>query len=70
MKSKSLTIDVTCFCTIHELRHRNAEIDEVIAVVKQCYSPHYKQVTFTYQGSRYLIEKDNVYKQASILLFK
>lgn len=70
MKSKDLTIDVSAFNTIHELRHRNAEIDEVIAVVKQCYSPYYKQVTFTYQGSRYLVEKDKVYMQTSIPLFK
>lgn len=68
MKSKDLTIDVTTFWTINELRERNAEIDEVLAVVKQCYSPHYKQVTFTYQGSRYLVEKDKVCIQTSILL--
>lgn len=68
MKSKDLTIDVTNFYTIKELRARNAEIDEVLAVVKQCYCPHYRQVTFTYQCSRYLIEKDIVYLQTSILL--
>lgn len=70
MTSKDLSIDVTNFYTINELRQRNAEIDEVLAVVRQCYSPHYKQVTFTYQGSRYLIEKDKVYMQTSIPLFK
>lgn len=70
MKSKELTIDVTTFWTIKELRERNAEIDEVLSVVRQLYCPHYKQVAFTYQGSRYIVEKDVVHVQTSIPLFK
>lgn len=61
MESKDLTIDVSTFCTINELRERNAKIDEVIAVVKQCYASKYKRVTFTYQGSSYLVEENKVY---------
>lgn len=69
MKSKDLTIDVTSFHIIKELRNRNAEIDEVLSVVKQCYCPHYKAVTFVYQGSRYFIEKGVVYLQTSVPMY-
>lgn len=66
LKQKDLTIDVTTFYTICELRRQCADVREVVSVVKKSYAPYYKEVTFTYQGCHYLVREDKVYVQTMI----
>ena len=65
-EQKDLTIDVTGFHTICELRRQCADVRDVISVIKKSYAPHYKEVTFTYQGCYYLVRESKVFVQTMI----
>lgn len=66
LEQKELKVDVTTFYSICELRRQCADVKEVIKVVIECYSPHYKEVTFTYQGCHYLVREDKVFVQTML----
>lgn len=65
-EQKDLKVDVTTFYSICELRRQCADVKEVINFVKENYAPHYKEVTFTYQGCHYLVREDKVFVQTML----